>query len=153
MEALYKSAKLTLAYKKKFNGGHTSWSAAWEACLWARLGESEEMWRAMQKIPRNYATPRLLSLHPPTVSIMMNGGGTSRTAFTEKKTSPDGKKASQTKELSGMVTADKSPVSSTTAALSIESKRHICFLHLFHVDLSFSPLYTVYLPLSNMHQL
>lgn len=114
VDALYKSAKLTLAWKKKNNGGHTSWSAAWEACLWARLGESEEMWRAMQKIPRTYVTPRLLSLHPPTMSITMNGGGNSRTAFTERKTSPDGKKFSQTNEVSGMVTADRSPVSCTT---------------------------------------
>ena len=99
-----------MEWKKKNNGGHTSWSAAWEACLWARLGDSEEMWRAMQKITRSYVTPRLLSLHPPLMPIDMKGGGKSRTAFTEKKTSLEDRKFSQTKDPSGMVTADKSPV-------------------------------------------
>jgi hypothetical protein len=131
VEALYESAKLTLAWKKKFNGGHTSWSAAWEACLWARLGDSEETWRAMQKIPRTYVTPRLLSLHPPTMSISMDGGGESRTAFTERTTSPDGKKYSQSSVVSGMVTADKSPVSclpiSATAVVRIDGTECVLF--------------------------
>jgi hypothetical protein len=38
---LYTSARDTLAYKRRSGGGHTSWSSAWEACLWARLGDND----------------------------------------------------------------------------------------------------------------
>ena len=38
VEKLYAAARRTLEWKRNSDGGHTSWSAAWEACLWARLG-------------------------------------------------------------------------------------------------------------------
>jgi len=65
---LFDAAKATLQRKKDSNGGHTSWSArcakvnywigsilfiivfSWEACLWARAGESENAMEAITRI-------------------------------------------------------------------------------------------------------
>jgi hypothetical protein len=46
-------------------GGHTSWSAAWEACLWARLGEGDASMRSLHRLLGRYSAANLLSLHPP----------------------------------------------------------------------------------------
>ena len=39
VDNVYNAARRTLIWKRKSEGGHTAWSAAWEACLWARLGQ------------------------------------------------------------------------------------------------------------------
>jgi hypothetical protein len=114
VRALYASARNTMIWKEKNDGGHTSWSAAWEACLWARLGDRDEMWRAMQKISNKYVTPRLLSLHPPTRPNTLKGSPQScRTCYVEKETAIGDKKIPHPTDR-GMITADKSPVSGCT---------------------------------------
>jgi hypothetical protein len=41
-----------------------SWSAAWEASLWARLGSPDEFWRSVSRVLADYSAPNLLGLHP-----------------------------------------------------------------------------------------
>jgi hypothetical protein len=61
---LHRAAFSTLQAKSAAGSGHTSWSAAWQACLWARLGRGDEAWAALERILNRYTTPRLMSLHP-----------------------------------------------------------------------------------------
>lgn len=63
--ALYDAAKGSLHLKRDHFGGHTSWSAVWEASLWARLGDGEESFTSLKHMISRYVTPNLLSLHPP----------------------------------------------------------------------------------------
>jgi hypothetical protein len=62
---LYKSAHNTLWAKRNSGGGHTGWSAVWEAALWARLRSPEEAFGAAVKFVRTFVAPNLLALHPP----------------------------------------------------------------------------------------
>jgi hypothetical protein len=48
----------------KASSGHTSWSAAWEAALRARLREPEEGLAALQRILKKFSAANLMSLHP-----------------------------------------------------------------------------------------
>jgi hypothetical protein len=68
LKALYRSAFNTLSAKRAHSGGHTGWSAVWEASLWARLRRSEDAYGAIEKFIRTFVAPNLLSLHPPLVS-------------------------------------------------------------------------------------
>eukprot|EP01035_Chromulina_nebulosa_P019122 gene19122-24958_t len=88
---IYQSAIETLAFKRQGSGGHTSWSAAWESCLYARLGSGNEAWTALIRIASKYITSRYLSLHPPTTPIQSKREGTCKTCYTEKTTSNDDK--------------------------------------------------------------
>jgi hypothetical protein len=45
-------------------GGHTSWSAAWESCLYARLYQPESALNSLFRILRKYSFSNLLSMHP-----------------------------------------------------------------------------------------
>jgi hypothetical protein len=62
---LYKSAHNTLWAKRYSGGGHTGWSAVWEAALWARLRSPEEAFGAAVKFVRTFVASNLLALHPP----------------------------------------------------------------------------------------
>lgn len=42
-----------------------SWSAAWEAALWARLRAPERAMAALTRLLRKFSAPNMLSLHPP----------------------------------------------------------------------------------------
>lgn len=64
-EDLYSAAKTSLSLKRQHNGGHTSWSAMWEANLWARLGHGEEAFASIKHLVSRYLTSNFLSLHPP----------------------------------------------------------------------------------------
>lgn len=64
-EDLYSAAKTSLMLKRQHNGGHTSWSAMWEANLWARLGHGEEAFASIKHLVSRYLTSNFLSLHPP----------------------------------------------------------------------------------------
>lgn len=115
VKVLYASAKNTLLYKQGGGGGHVAWSAAWEACLWARLGEAERVWDALLRINSAHVTARLLTLHIPTEKKPLRGfGKTSQivcaTCFIGAKTTLDGKLSSYIPER-GMLTEDKSAVS------------------------------------------
>ena len=65
VDAMYAGATLFMQERARNGGGHTSWSAAWEACLWARLHDAEAAMRALQRLLSHYSAANLLSLHPP----------------------------------------------------------------------------------------
>jgi hypothetical protein len=110
--SLYRAAKATLTHKRRHNGGHTSWSAAWEACLWARLGDREGAYNALLRLAEKYTAPRLLSLHPPTMPSSGGGSVGCRTCYTEKTNTGAGArgKLNPHNMLRGLLTADRSPV-------------------------------------------
>lgn len=62
--SLYTAAKNTLNLKRNDGGGHTSWSAGWEALLYARLGDGDSSFDSIQRILMKYSAPNMLSLHP-----------------------------------------------------------------------------------------
>eukprot|EP01041_Mallomonas_annulata_P002018 gene2018-3917_t len=66
----------TMRAKSQDGGGHTSWSAAWESCLWSRLGRPEEAWLSLSRILRKYSAANLLSLHPQLEKVGMEGCST-----------------------------------------------------------------------------
>ena len=51
-------------------GGHTGWSSAWAACLWARLRDADAALESASKILERYSTKNLLSLHPPLMPTL-----------------------------------------------------------------------------------
>jgi hypothetical protein len=104
--SIYNAAYTTLAAKRDAGGGHTSWSASWEACLWARLGAKHEVWRALTKITDRYVTKRLLSLHPPTEKF----SDTCKTCYKEKEYDSQQRQAPLEGDKRGMMTIDRSPV-------------------------------------------
>jgi alpha-L-fucosidase 2 len=59
------AAKKSLKYRLSNGGGHTGWSAAWIANLWARLHDGNEALHALQKILVGNTAPNLFDLHPP----------------------------------------------------------------------------------------
>ena len=65
VDAMYAGAALFMQERARNGGGHTSWSAAWEACLWARLRDADAVMRALQRLLSRYSAANLLSLHPP----------------------------------------------------------------------------------------
>lgn len=62
---LYKAAQESLLTKRRHAGGHTGWSAVWEATLWARLREGDEAFTSISHVVSKYITTNLLGLHPP----------------------------------------------------------------------------------------
>lgn len=74
------AAAATLANKVDHGGGHTSWSAAWEACLWARLQEPRRVMTSLRRLLGHFSAPNLLSLHPP---LMHTGPADCSTCFRE----------------------------------------------------------------------
>lgn len=73
---LWRAAEISLERRLAAGGGHTGWSRAWVACMFARLGRSEEAWRHLNHL-LDYATDSLLDLHPPRIfQIDGNLGGT-----------------------------------------------------------------------------
>lgn len=122
VKALYASARNTLSHKQDSGGGHVSWSAAWEACLWARLGEAERVWGALVRINNLHVTPRLLTLHIPTVKLTLKGTGKGRniecqTCYSGARTRPEGKTAPFLLNRE-MLTTDKSAVRCDTLTLN-----------------------------------
>lgn len=77
---LFKAAEATLSAKTAAGSGHTSWSASWQASLWARLGRGNDAWAALEHILDRYTTPRLMSLHP---KLKPSGSGCS-TCYAER---------------------------------------------------------------------
>lgn len=76
------AARQTLAHKAAHGGGHTSWSAAWEACLWARMQEPVQAMLSVNRLMGRFMAPNMLSLHPP-----LQKGGTPEccTCFREQR--------------------------------------------------------------------
>jgi hypothetical protein len=65
--SLYNAAKITLDSKRSDGGGHTSWSAGWEAALYARLGDGESSFQSIQRILMKFSAANMLSLHPALI--------------------------------------------------------------------------------------
>jgi alpha-L-fucosidase 2 len=75
--ALWAAARKSLEYRLAHFGGHTGWSRAWTACLWARLGDGEQALAHVKALVTDFATDSLLDLHPPEIfQIDGNLGGT-----------------------------------------------------------------------------
>lgn len=69
-----------MAMKRNGNGGHTGWSVVWEACLYARLHDSENLYHSMVRLMTKYITPSFLALHPP---LLRKGPQNCGTCFQE----------------------------------------------------------------------
>jgi hypothetical protein len=50
--------------KHHAGGGHTSWSASWEALLYARLHIPISVYESLGRLLKRYVTSNLLSIHP-----------------------------------------------------------------------------------------
>ena len=73
---LFAAARKSLELRLENFGGHTGWSRAWTACLFARLGEGEEAYKHVEHLITDFATDSLLDLHPPRIfQIEGNLGG------------------------------------------------------------------------------
>jgi alpha-L-fucosidase 2 len=63
----YEAAILSLESRLAHGGGHTGWSRAWTACLFARIGRGEEVWKHLYALLTDFATVSMLDLHPPRI--------------------------------------------------------------------------------------
>jgi alpha-L-fucosidase 2 len=77
----YDAARVSLERRLAAGGGHTGWSRAWTAALWARFGEGELAYEHLVHLITDFATTSLLDLHPPQIfQIDGNLGGTAAVA-------------------------------------------------------------------------
>ncbi|UCH34509.1 MAG: glycoside hydrolase N-terminal domain-containing protein [Armatimonadota bacterium] len=73
---MWKAARVSLERRLAAGGGHTGWSRAWVAALWARFGEGDLAREHMEHLITDFATRSLLDLHPPEIfQIDGNFGG------------------------------------------------------------------------------
>mmetsp|Transcript_35128 Transcript_35128/g.45109 ORF Transcript_35128/g.45109 Transcript_35128/m.45109 type:complete len:1226 (+) Transcript_35128:224-3901(+) len=62
--SLAEAALKTLTFKAEHGGGHTNWSAAWLASLWARLGQGQKAGETLDYLLQNFVRSNLLTAHP-----------------------------------------------------------------------------------------
>jgi alpha-L-fucosidase 2 len=58
------AARNALLRRLEHGGGHTGWSTAWVANLWARLEDGDAAQRALRALWRRFTLPNLVSTHP-----------------------------------------------------------------------------------------
>ena len=62
---LFDAAGKTLEARLQHGGGHTGWSCAWTACLYARLGDGKKVGETINKMLCTCINNNLLDTHPP----------------------------------------------------------------------------------------
>jgi alpha-L-fucosidase 2 len=73
---LFAAAMRSLELRLQAMGGHTGWSRAWTACVFARAGLGDEALSHVEHLVTDFATDTLLDLHPPRIfQIDGNLGG------------------------------------------------------------------------------
>jgi len=73
---LSRAARVSLERRLAAGGGHTGWSRAWTAALWARFFEGGLAYDHLVHLVSDFATDSLLDLHPPRIfQIDGNFGG------------------------------------------------------------------------------
>ena len=65
--AQYQAAIRSLKHRLSHGGGHTGWSRAWVACLFARICDGEGFYEHFPALIKDFSTSSLLDLHPPRI--------------------------------------------------------------------------------------
>ncbi len=74
---LFKAAMKSMDIRMANFGGHTGWSRAWTACIYARAGNGDKALEHLEHLITDFSTDSLLDLHPPEIfQIDGNMGGT-----------------------------------------------------------------------------
>ena len=85
------AARRSLEKRLRHGGGHTGWSAAWAAALWARLGDGGHAHAALRFVLHEFSSAALLGLHPPLGgALAATDGARCATCVTRRGEARDG---------------------------------------------------------------